>query len=61
MRFNRIALGVSFNLVIGFIVVPFSHAVNFNATTDGTHQFQLADGSPLPPLPPNAGGAAWAA
>jgi hypothetical protein len=56
MRFNRITLGVSFSLVIGFIVVPFSHPVNFNTTTDGSRQFQMADGSPLPPLPPNASG-----
>ena len=51
MRFSRIALAVSFNLVIGFIVVPVSQQVNHKSKTNEKQQ-QLADGMPLPPLPP---------
>lgn len=52
MRFNRITLAVGFTLLIGFIVVPPSHTVNYRSTIEGSPQTQLADGSPLPPLPP---------
>ena len=52
MRFTRIALAVSFNLVIAFIVVPLSHQVNHKSKTNQKQQLQLADGMPLPPLPP---------
>jgi len=52
MRFSRIALAVSFNLVIGFIVLPVSQQVNHKSKTDDKQQLQLADGMPLPPLPP---------
>ena len=58
MRFTKIALAVSLNLVIGSIVVPPNHSVNhFTPATKPSHQIQLADGMPLPPLPPpNAAG-----
>jgi hypothetical protein len=52
MRFTRIALAISFNLVIGFIVVPVSQQVNHKSKTNHTQQLPLADGMPLPPLPP---------
>jgi hypothetical protein len=54
MRFNRITLAVSFSLLIGFIVVPPSHTVNYRSTIEGSPQTQLADGSPLPLPPTNA-------
>jgi hypothetical protein len=52
MRFSRIALAVSFNLVIAFIVVLVSQQVNHKSKTNDKQQLQLADGMPLPPLPP---------
>ncbi len=52
MRFTRIALAVSFNLVIGSIVVPVTQHVNHNNTSITNQRMQMADGSPLPPLPP---------
>ena len=52
MRFLRIALAVSFNLVIGFILLPVSQQVNHKSKTNDKQQLQLADGMPLPPLPP---------
>jgi hypothetical protein len=54
MRFTRIALAVSFNLVIGSIVVPVGQRVNHHNTTNSNKAVQTADGMPLPPLPPNA-------
>lgn len=52
MRLSRIALAVSFNLVIGFIVVPVNHQVNHKSNINQKQQQQLADGMPLPPVPP---------
>ena len=52
MRFIRIALALSFNLVIGFILLPVSQQVNHKSKTNDKQQLQLADGMPLPPLPP---------
>ena len=52
MRFLRIALAVSFNLVIGFILLPVSQQVNHKSKTNDKQRLQLADGMPLPPLPP---------
>ena len=52
MRFLRIALAVSLNLVIGFILVPVSQQVNHKSKTNDKQQLRLADGMPLPPLPP---------
>jgi hypothetical protein len=52
MRFTRFALAVSFNLVIGLILIPVSHQVNHKSKTNHKQQLQLADGMPLPPLPP---------
>ena len=37
MRFTRIALAVSLNLIIGSTVVPTSHRVNHNNTTPQQH------------------------
>ena len=52
MRLSRIVLAVSFNLVIGFILVLVSQQVNHNSKTNDKQQLQLADGMPVPPLPP---------
>ena len=52
MRFTRIALAVSLNLIIASIVVPTSHRVNHHNPTNGNQRMQMADGMPLPPLPP---------
>ena len=52
MRFLRIAFALSFNLVIGFIVIPVSQQVNHKSKTNDKQQLQLADGMPVPPFPP---------
>jgi hypothetical protein len=58
MRFTRIALTTSFTLFFGFIVVPASQPVNHGLSLQGWERMQLADGMPLPPLPPPKGSGA---
>jgi hypothetical protein len=53
MRFEKAALLSGLTLLAGSIVVPASLSVNQNTTTTSTTQMQVADGMPLPPLPPS--------
>jgi len=52
MRFKKVALLLGLTLLAGSIVVPAGSSVNRNTTTNGTTQTEMADGMPLPPLPP---------
>ena len=52
MRFTRIALATSFTLLVGSLAGPATQRVNHNNPTNGNQRMQLADGTPLPPLPP---------
>jgi hypothetical protein len=54
MRFKKVALLSSLTVLAGSIVVPHGSSVNRNTTTNGTTKMQVADGMPLPPLPPTA-------
>ena len=56
MRFKKVALLSGLSLLAGFIVVPSSSSVNRNTTSIGTRQMLMADGMPLPPLPPSGKG-----
>ena len=56
MQFGKVARLSGLSLLIASIVVPAGSSVNQNATTNGTTQMQMADGTPLPPLPPPAEG-----
>ena len=56
MQFKKVARLSGLSLLIASIVVPAGSSVNQNATTDGTTQMQMADGMPLPPLPPSERG-----
>jgi hypothetical protein len=53
MRFEKVALLSGLTLLVGSIVVPAGSSVNRNTTTNSTKQTQVADGMPLPPLPPS--------
>jgi hypothetical protein len=52
MRFKKVALLSGLAVLAGSIVVLPSSSVNRNTTTKSTTQMQVADGAPLPPLPP---------
>ncbi len=52
MQFKRVARLSGLSLLIASIVVPAGSSVNQNATTNGATQMHMADGMPLPPLPP---------
>ncbi len=54
MRFKKVALLSGLTVLAASIVVLPSSSVNRNTTTKSTTQMQLADGAPLPPLPPTA-------
>jgi len=56
MQFRKVSLLSGLSLLVGSIVVPASSSVNQNPTTNGTTQMQMADGMPLPPLPPSGKG-----
>jgi hypothetical protein len=68
MQSKKVARLSGLSLLIASIVVPAGSSVNQNATTNGTTQMQradgmpsalakgpslIADGMPLPPLPPS--------
>jgi len=55
MRSTKIAIAASLALVIGYIVVPGSGTVNHDAVSNITIGVQVADGMPVPPLPPPKG------
>jgi hypothetical protein len=52
MRFKKVALLSGLTLLAGSIVVPAGSSVNRHTTRKGTTQTDVADGMPLPPLPP---------
>ena len=52
MRFEKAALRSGLTLLVGSIVVSTGSSVNRSTTTNSTTQLQVADGMPLPPLPP---------
>jgi hypothetical protein len=52
LSFKQVALLSGFSLLAGFIVVPPGSSVNHNATKKTSRQTEIADGMPLPPLPP---------
>ena len=52
MHFKKVALLSGLTLLAGSIVVPAGSSVNRHTTTTGTAQTEMADGMPLPPLPP---------
>jgi hypothetical protein len=56
MRFKKVALLSSLSFLVGSILVPASSSVNGNTTTNGTKRTEMADGMPLPPLPPGGKG-----
>jgi hypothetical protein len=56
MQFKKVARLSGLSLLIASIVVPAGSSVNQNAATNGTTQMQMADGMPLPPLPPSGKG-----
>jgi hypothetical protein len=53
MQFKKVARLSGVSLLVASIVVPAGSSVNQNATTNGTTQMRMADGMPLPPLPPS--------
>ncbi len=61
MQFKKVARLSGLSLLIASIVVPAGSSVNQNATTNGTTQMQMADGMPLPPLPPSGKGSSLTA
>ena len=56
MQFKKVARLSGLSLLIASIVVPAGSSVNQNATTNGATQMHMADGMPLPPLPPSGRG-----
>jgi hypothetical protein len=54
MQFKKVARLSGLSLLVASIVVPAGSSVNQNAATKGTKQ--MADGMPLPPLPPSGKG-----
>jgi len=52
MQFNKVTRLSGLSLLVASIVVPPGSSVNQNTSTNGTTQMQMADGMPLPPLPP---------
>jgi hypothetical protein len=56
MQFKKVARLSGLSLLIASIVVPAGSSVNQNAATNGTTRMQMADGMPLPPLPPSGKG-----
>ena len=54
MQFKKVARLSGLSLLIASIVVPAGSSVNQNAAANGTTQ--MADGMPLPPLPPSGKG-----
>ena len=56
MQFKKVARLSGLSLLIASIVVPAGSSVNQNATTNGATQMHMADGMPLPPLPPSGKG-----
>jgi hypothetical protein len=56
MRFTKVVLVASVTAVLGFIVVPTKQPVNHAIPASGSSQIRVADGMPLPPLPPPKGG-----
>jgi len=55
MHFKKVTLLSGLTLLAGSIVVPPGSSVNRHTTTTGATQTELADGIPLPPLPPRNG------
>jgi hypothetical protein len=55
MRFKKVALLLGLTLSVGSIVVRAGSSVNRHTTTKNTTQTDVADGMPLPPLPPGSG------
>jgi len=56
MQLKKVVRLSGLSLLVASIVVPAGSSVNQNATTNGTTQMQMADGMPLPPLPPSGKG-----
>ena len=56
MQFKKVAPLSGLSLLLASIVVPAGSSVNQNAARNGTTQMQMADGMPLPPLPPSGKG-----
>ena len=56
MRYTKILLTVGFSLIAVSLIVPASSSTKFRTTTTGTPHTLQADGTPLPPLPPNVSG-----
>jgi hypothetical protein len=52
MRCEKVARLSGLTLLVGSIVVSAGSSVNRNTTTNSTTQIEVADGMPLPPLPP---------
>lgn len=52
MRFKKVVLLSGLTLLAGSIVVPGGSSVNRHTATNGATQTEMADGMPLPPLPP---------
>jgi hypothetical protein len=61
MQFKKVARLSGLSLLIASIVVPAGSSVNQNATTNGATQMHMADGMPLPPLPPSGKGSSLTA
>jgi len=53
MRFKKVALLSGLTLLAGSMVVPAGSSVNRRTTAKSTTQTDVADGMPLPPLPPH--------
>jgi len=60
MQFKKVTRLSGLSLLVASIVVPAGSSVNQNAT-NGTTQMQMADGMPLPPLPPSGKGSSLTA
>ena len=56
MQLKKVARLSGLSLLVASILVPAGSSVNQHATTNGTTQMQMADGMPLPPLPPSGKG-----
>jgi hypothetical protein len=52
MHFKKVALLSGLMLLAGSILVPARSSVNRHTTTNGTTPNEMADGMPLPPMPP---------
>jgi hypothetical protein len=61
MQLKKVVRLSGLSLLVASIVVPAGSSVNQNATTNGTTQMQMADGMPLPPLPPSGKGSSLVA